>query len=419
MTALPLDKDPADIPAGATIRRIDPARPYVAMSNRKRWSKCALSAVLPQVRTPSGPSAEEGTEAHKVAEWALETAFGTMTPKPMPVVQPPPGLDGFDYSERGVAEWQGLVARSAYTYSDKAKALFSDCQTPTTCLVEHKIKDVIIAGVRVATVADVVLWNEEAKRLVVGDYKFGRGPVGMGTREAPNEQVAGTLALLAERVPFANVQMAGGFVYQPRTYAGEPWQVLAPLPTVWIDEQFERLTDELRAVAAAAKDRDGTAPVPGDHCKYCPSARWCPAASGFGGAAIDVAAGGKPVIDLTPEEVMAIWSQRPAFKAFMEDLGERVRILAEEQNPAVTVRRRIGNSTWKAPDKVAELLMLNDKAHLLQPPGIAAVKGCGIDVALIEPHITRAPDVLTYLPTAGKQPDVARDAFNKYLPTKE
>lgn len=416
MTALPIQQDQIDLPEGATIRRPDPNRPFVAMSNRKRWSKCALSAVLPQVRTASGPAAEEGTEAHKVAEWSLDRAFNN-TLVDCPVVYPPQGLENFDYSPAGVSNWRHQVWQYAQTYAAKAASLFADCTTPTTCLVEHKIEDVTIHGVRVFTVADVVLWNPEAKRLVVGDYKFGRGPVGIGARDEPNEQVAGALALMLDPGHFgAQAEMAGGFVYQPRTYAGEPWQVLAPLSIEWLYSQRAKLHDELRAVAAAAKDPEGTAPVPGDHCKYCPSARWCPAASGYGAKALEVEAGRVAVVDLAPEEVMALWGARSAFKAFEDDLRERVQMLAQVASPAVTVRRRAGNSVWKNPDAIVELLMVHDKASALQPPGINAVKGLGIPAELIDPHVTRAPDVLTYLPAAGKDNALAASAFAKYLP---
>lgn len=399
---------------GSTVRRPDLNRPFVAMSSRKRWSKCALSAVLPQLRTPSGPAAEEGTEAHKVGEWAIESAFSTMTPKPIPVVHPPQGLQDFDYTDAGVQDWQSAVSRHAYEYASKAAGLFADCKTPTTCLVEHKIEDVTIHGVRVFTVADVVLWNPEAKRLVVGDYKFGRGPVGMGTADDPNEQVAGALVLMIGGA--IQPETAGGFVYQPRTYAGDPWQVLAPLGRVWLDTQALALNQELAAVARAAKDPDGAAPVPGDHCKYCPSARWCPAAMNYGATALDVEAGRLAVVDMTPEEVMAQWAARSAFKAYEDDLRERVRILAETHSPAVVVRKRLGNSIWKDPDKVVELLLVTDNAKLLQPAGINAVKGAGVPAELIGPHITRAPDVLTYVPAAGKDHALASSAFAKYLP---
>lgn len=406
--------NPTDMAEGPTIRRPDPNRPFVAMSNRKRWSKCALSAVLPQLRTPSGPAAEEGTEAHKVAEWALERQFSNVLTD-CPVVVPPPGLQDFDYSDKGVSTWQHSVWQHSQTYAQNAAGLFADCTTPTTCLVEYKIENVTIHGVRVYTIADVVLWNPEAKRLVVGDYKFGRGPVGMGTVDEPNEQVAGALVLMLDAV---DVDIAGGFVFQPRTYAGEPWQVLAPLKPEWLYDQRRNLHDELKAVAAAAKDPDGTAPVPGDHCKYCPSARWCPAVATAATKAIDVDAGRLAVVDLTPEEVMAQWSARKAVDAYFEDLKERVRILHETGSPAVQAKTRKGNSIWKNPDRVVEILLVTDHASLLQPPGINAVKAAGVDASLLEPHITRAPDVVTYMPTAGKDNALAASAFAKYLPKK-
>lgn len=113
---------------------------------------------------------------------------------------------------------------------------------------------------------------------------------------------------------------------------------------------------------------------------------------------------------------MSLWGARSAFKAFEDDLRERVQMLAQVASPAVTVRRRAGNSVWKNPDAIVELLMVHDKASALQPPGINAVKDLGIPAELIGPHVTRAPDVLTYLPAAGKDNALAASAFAKYLP---
>lgn len=415
MELLKRDCNPTDMAEGSTIRRPDPNRPFVAMSNRKRWSKCAVSAVLPQLRTPSGPAAEEGTEAHKMAEWALARKFQNVA-WDVPLLDPPQGLDGFDYSEPGIEAWRHMVWQHGQTYANNAAGLFADCSYPTECLVEHKIEDVTIHGVRVYTIADVVLYNKQARRLVVGDYKFGRGPVGMGTVDEPNEQVAGALALLVDYGIVDCNATYGGFVFQPRTYAGEPWQVLAPLSRDWVLAERDKLHAELEAVAVAAKDPDGTAPVPGDHCKYCPSARWCPAVATAATKAIDVDAGRLAVVDLTPEEVMAQWSARKAVDAYFEDLKERVRILHETGSPAVQAKTRKGNSIWKNPDRVVEILLVTDHASLLQPPGINAVKAAGVDASLLEPHITRAPDVVTYVPTAGKDNALAASAFAKYLP---
>lgn len=419
MTALPIHEVPTDLPPGATIVRPDTSRPFVAMSNRKRWSKCALSAVLPRVKTPSGPPAEEGTEAHKVAEWSLAVQCGRHE-CPKPIVAPPPGLDDFDYSARGIAAWQDGVTRYAHEYAQRAAGLFADCTTPTTCLVEHKVEDITIHGVRLFTIADVVLINRASRRLVVGDYKFGRGPVGMGTVDAPNEQVAGTLALMHDPSS-GDFEVFGGFVYQPRTHLGEPWQVLAPLTAEWVQAERRKLENEMLAVARAAHDLgDGLMPDarPGDHCKYCPSARWCPAAASYGTKALDVEAGRAAVVDLRPEEVMALWGARSAFKAFEEDLRERVQMLAASSSPAVTTKRRTGNSMWGNPAKVAELLLLQGRADLLRPPGVEAVRESGIALELVNAHVTRAPDVMTYTASAGKDPALASSAFAKYLPAK-
>lgn len=420
MTALPTNTDPIDIPEGATIRRPDPARPFVAMSNRHRWGKCALSAVLPQLRTPSGPAAEEGTEAHKVAEWALHRAFGAPSTEQIPEVPPPKGLQDFDYSEAGVDAWQKQVADHAHAYAQHAQSMVASAPGPTVCMVECKIDDVTIHGVKVYTVADVILWNAQAKRLVVGDYKYGRSPVGVGTADRPNEQCAGAAALWAHTHPNLTPEQIGLFVYQPRIRYGEPFQSLAPLTNIWLREEFAMLSMELVAVKTAADALtrgDLVDPTPGDHCTYCPSARWCPAAAGYGHAALEVDAGRWAIVDLSPEEVMALWGQRSAFKQFEDDLRERVKMLHEKSHPSVTVKRRTGNRIWSSPAAVVEQLLMADRYDLLQPPGIEKCQGV-LSATDMEALVTRAPDVLTYAATDGKNPSMASDAFAKYLSAK-
>lgn len=406
-------------PQSESIRTPDPARPFVAMSNRKRWSKCALSAVLPQVRGPATPAAAEGTEAHKLAEWAINDAFDTLRDRlPPPDIAPPAGLQDFDYSDGGIAAWRATVRGYADTYAANTRALFGDLDGPVLALPECPVENVTIRGVRVYTVADVVAYHPSG-RLIVGDYKFGRSPVGAGTPEQPNEQCAGALVLRVDATPHLPVRELGLFVYQPRVRHGVAWQVLAPLDLAWLNDQRVKLHAELAAVAAAARDPTSTKPSPGDHCTYCPSARWCPAAAEYGKTALSVEATRTNVVELTAAEVMALWGARPAFKAFEDDLRERVRMLADAHDPAVTTRRRAGNSMWANPAAAVEMLLLADRTDLLQPAGIEKLRAAGFPADDINAMITRAPDVLTYLPTAGKSSDVAAAAFAKYLPTKE
>lgn len=419
MTALQIHNDPIDIPHGATVRRPDPARPYVTMSARYRWSKCALSAVLPQLKTPSGPAAEEGTEAHKVAEWALAQKF-RIGPQglPMPVVQPPAGLDDFDYTDRGVADWQAQVGQHAITYANEAAGLYSDVGGDTHCLIECVLDTADLCGVKVACRADLVLWNPQAKRLVVGDYKYGRSPVGVGTADEPNEQCAGAAVLWSLQAPHLQPEQIGLFVYQPRIRFGDAFQTMvAPDAKSWLDGEKEALSLELQAVAAAAASAargELVDPTPGDHCTYCPGARWCPAAAGFGTVALEVEAGKRAVVDLTPEEVMAQWSMRAAFKQYEEDLKERVRILHEKNHPAVTVKWRKGSPMWLSEAAAVEAFMMADRYDMLKPPAIGKAAGIIPDSELAA-LTGRYPDVPTFAAVDGKNPALAAGSFAKYL----
>lgn len=225
--------------------------------------------------------------------------------------------------------------------------------------------------------------------------------------------------LRADQAPHLPVSSVGLFVYQPRARHGVAWQTLAPLGVDWLAAEREKLHAELAAVRAAADALAAGgdyAPVPGDHCTYCPSARWCPAAAGYGRKAMDVEATRTAVVDLTPAEVMALWAARSAFKQFEDDLKERVRMLAETGDPSVAVRRRAGSSMWANPAGAVEMLLLADRTDLLQPPSIDKMRAAGFAAADVDALVTRAPDVQTYVATAGKTPDVAAEAFAKYLP---
>lgn len=422
MTALQINDEPLDIPAGAHIKRPDPTRPYVAMSNRKRWSRCALSAVLPQLKTPSGPEAEAGTEVHKVAEWALHRRFESANvPAEPPTILPPAGLREFDYSARGIANWQATGLANAKTYAAEAAKLFSDLSSPTICMVEMKIEDVVIHGVRVFTIADGMFWNVQAKRAVSGDYKNGRTPVGVGTLEDPNPQCAGALVLWADQAPHLEPEQVGLFVYQPNTLFGDAWQPLAIAnpgqAKAWLAKERQKLYNELEAVANAAASMargELVDPSPGDHCTYCPSARWCPAAAAYGAKALDVEANRVAVVDLTPEEVMAQWSMRSAFKQYEEDLKERVRILHEKNHPAVTVKFRKGTPMWLSEPAAVEAFMMADRYDMLKPPAIGKAAGVIPDSELAA-LTGRYPDVATFTATDGKNPALAAGSFAKYL----
>lgn len=418
-TLVPVNTDPIDLPAGATIRRPDPLKPFVAMSNRDRWGKCAVSAVLPQIRTPSGPAAEEGTEAHKVAEWAVALRIGGAQAA-MPTVVPPPGLRDFDYSPEGVRIWQHAIHDHALTYAEKAHAMMAGTTGPTIARPEVKIENVVIHGVRVYTIADLILWNPASKRLISGDYKYGRSPVGVGTVREPNPQVAGGAVLWADQAPHLQPEQIGLFVYQPRTRYGDAWQQLVPLGAQWLSGERTKLHAELEAVAEAAEALAGgklVDAVPGDHCTYCPSARWCSAAANYGATALAVEEGRLFVTDMSPEEIMAVWVQRPAFKQFEDDLRERVKMLSEKSHPAVTVKRRIGNPMWANPAAVVEQLMMAERFDLLEPVSIGKAAAAGaLPAAALKSLQTRAPDVLTYVASGGKDIALATDAFAKYLP---
>ena len=93
-------------------------------------------------------------------------------------------------------------------------------------------------------------------------------------------------------------------------------------------------------------------------------------------------------------------------------------MLQEANHPAVQVKRRAGNRIWANPPAVVEALLMADRPDLLQPPGVEKASGALPQVE-IDALVTRAPDVLTFVATDGKQPERAAGAFAKYLQEKQ
>lgn len=379
----------------------------LSFSGRSRWSKCAvsvhLSAGVPDV---SGPAAEEGTLAHAIAEHYVRQAYGlagAVSGDPVDV-QPP---EGCDLKGMTVEAWNEQLRRHGRDYCDYVRS-FTALDTGASVTIENKVAAGSIHPQLFGT-ADCLIWCPATRTLIVVDYKYGFGDVDVGTREASNPQLAAYAVAACETFSLKprNIILA---VYQPRRPGGLPNQEL-PLPADWLAVERAKLDAEAAAVDAAA---GGSAtPVPGDHCRYCKGKAKCTATQGAARAALAVHAGRKSLLDMTPEEVVVVWSARTAFKAFWEDIEERVKQLAREGAPGLTTKTTQGRRMWADPKLAALTLLALGRADLVQPVGVTDALPA-IPEDQHETLIKRSADSVSIVATDPAKPHEIEAVFAKY-----
>ncbi|MGJ8505771.1 DUF2800 domain-containing protein, partial [Glaesserella parasuis] len=153
-------------------------------------------------------------------------------------------------------------------------------------------------------------------------------------------------------------------VFQPRRTIGMAGQHVE-LAADWLPRERAKLAAEVAAVDAA----NGTNPKPGPWCNYCRAARAgaCPRVEEALSAATGVYVGEKSLHSMTDDEVVQLWAARTAFKAFWEDLEERIGQLAKASHPRIQVVLGEGRRKWKDEDQVTFTLLAMGRHDLLQP----------------------------------------------------
>lgn len=224
-----------------------PAHSPIGASGMKRWKNCPASVRLSKgIIMPSSTYAEEGTEAHSLAEAILRAkAEG----RPMPEV---------DTDDEEAQKMLDFVM----VYVDHMIAL----QRPNCIqLYEHKfhLKDIhpLLFGT-----ADGVTYYPDKKLLIISDLKYGAG---VFVDVVKNEQLLyyALGAVLTLGYPVRKVRIE---IIQPRLQHAEairPWEC----------DIFDILefADELKMYAERTEDPN--APMcAGDWCRWCPASAKCP-----------------------------------------------------------------------------------------------------------------------------------------------
>jgi hypothetical protein len=385
------------------------------MSARSRWSRCAVSVPWSDgLPDNSGPAAEEGTAAHSVAEFYVRLRFGLEMPaewrglRVFPEVTPPEGLD---LKGQSVEQWNAKLRNHGRDYAEFLFTLIGNY--PDAKIVLERRVDVQGITPPLFGTADCLIWIASIARLIVVDYKYGFGEVEVGTLTAPNEQVAAYAVAAAESFDLT-IKDVGLAIYQPRRIHGDPGQLLL-LPGERLKDEHAILIAEARAVEAAYANPAAAVPVPGDHCRYCKAARHgrCSAVQQAGKTALQAHVKASMVHDMTEAEIIALWAVRTAFKAFWEDVEERISKMANAGTAGLVVKVAQGRKMWADPKAAVMTLLALGRTDLLNPAAIGEALPV-IPAALHDQLVGRANGAKTIVATEAADPLTVAATFDKY-----
>lgn len=340
----------------------------LSFSGRKRWKACPISVELSKgMPDSSGPAAAEGTLAHLVAEHYVKQHFtlpgapaaGAVAPEQVP----PPGLDLKDDTQQ---RWNETLRHHGRGYRDFIKNLIPP-GAQAHVAIEQRVAIKSISDQLFGTADCLVLLTVNgANYLIVVDYKYGFADVDVGTYDDPNEQLAAYAVAAAEGLAEKGVRVEKVMlaVYQPRRPLAAPSQLLE-LDAAWITVEREKLKREVAAVANPG------APVPGDHCRYCKGKAKCPTVHSSLSTALAAYAGEKNVLDMPEDDIVQLFAARTAFKAFWEDVEERIEQLVKGGHKNLRIKETQGRQMWKDPKAAAETLLAMNRLDLLQPVAIS------------------------------------------------
>jgi hypothetical protein len=355
----------------------------------------------------SGPAAEEGTIAHKVAEFYVRQRFGLEGAKTgmPPEYQPPVGLDLKGQTVNG---WNAALRLHGQDYAAFIATLVGNYPDVRIVLEKRVAVDGITPPL--FGTADCLLWYPSVNRLAVVDYKYGYGEVDVGTADAPNEQIAAYAVAAAETFNL-DVRQVGLAIYQPRRIHGEPGQTLLT-DGAWLANEASKLLAEARQVEAAYAGII-TAPVPGSHCRYCPAASRCTATHAAAKTALQSHVKASMVHDMTDAEIVALWAVRTAFKNFWEDVEERISKMADRGAAGLVVKVAKGRKMWADPSAAVFTLLALGRTDLLAPAAIGEALPA-IPVEMHDSLVKLANGAKTILSTEAADPLTVAATFDKY-----
>jgi Protein of unknown function (DUF2800). len=112
-------------------------------------------------------------------------------------------------------------------------------------------------------------------------------------------------------------------------------------------------------------------PVPGDHCRYCKGKPKCPAVHNSLSTALAAYAGERNILDMAEDDIVQLFAARTAFKAFWDDVEERIEQLVKAGHKNLRVKKTQGRQMWADPKAAAQTLLAMNRLDLLQPVAIS------------------------------------------------
>jgi hypothetical protein len=358
----------------------------------------------------SGPAAAEGTCAHTVAEHYGRLRFDSnyrnprLTYQLAPIQIPPEGLD---LKGKTPEEWNLQLQEHGRAYVDFIQSLIPAGEEAHVSF-ERKVDIHSIHGQLFGT-SDCIIWLPRLRKLIVVDYKYGFGDVDVGTYDDTNPQLAAYLIGGQEALRKAGLELetAAVAVYQPRRPLRDPGQVLE-LDLAWTVKERMKLAAEVAAVD------NPPPPRPGDHCRYCKGKSKCPATHNALQTAVSVHCGTIDLLSVPDVELIQIFASRAAFKAFWEDVEERIDKLVRGGHANLRVKESQGRQMYKDPKLVAQTFLAMGRADLLQPVALSESLQ-HIPEAMREELVKRsAPSRTVQVVDVDSSPSALASLFKKY-----
>lgn len=371
----------------------------LSASAAKRWLSCPPSARLEEklkgiFGEKSSTYAEEGTQAHAVAELKLRRANGEIN----------------EFSYKAQREQLGVIPkemdRATDDYADIVLGKFYAAQKVSEdakLLVEQRLDFSPWVPSGFGT-GDAVIVSDAT--LEVADLKYGKG-VRIVAQDNPQARLYGLGAInaLGELYGFTHVRNT---IIQPRVNEDPVTE------ETLTREELEAWGESIRPAAELAWKGQGEY-KPGDHCKFCAARALCAAraAEAMRGFTHGFAAPG--LID--DADIPGILEVADIAESWIRDVRAYARnqALRGQQWPGwKLVRGRKGNRAWKDEKAVREQLIRAGyteeqyAVHKLRPPGeIEKELGKQAFSALVAKYVTQAEGALNLAPESDKRIEFA------------
>lgn len=371
----------------------------LSASAAKRWLSCPPSARLEEklkgiFGEKSSPYAEEGTQAHAVAELKLRRANGEIN----------------EFSYKAQREQLGAIPkemdRATDDYADIVLGKFYAAQKVSEdakLLVEQRLDFSPWVPSGFGT-GDAVIVSDAT--LEVCDLKYGKG-VRIVAQDNPQARLYGLGAInaLGELYGFAHVRNT---IIQPRVNEDPVTE------ETLTREELEAWGESIRPAAELAWKGLGEY-KPGDHCKFCAARALCAAraAEAMRGFTHGFAAPG--LID--DADIPGILEVADIAESWIRDVRAYARnqaLRGQQWAGWKLVRGRKGNRAWKDEEAVREQLIRAGyteeqyAVHKLRPPGeIEKELGKQAFSALVAKYVTQAEGALNLVPESDKRIEFA------------